>query len=86
MDENNYNSNINKPEDQKEDEENYQILEKNQLDLLRKENKNFSFILGRYNLVLKEYQEKYNPEIFDKLLKEFESNEELKANLNQRNL
>ena len=86
MDENNFNSNINKPEEQNEDGENLQILEKNQLDLLRKENRNYSFILGRFNLILKEYQEKYSPEIFDKLLKEFESNEELQANLNQRSL
>ena len=34
MDENNFNSNINKPEEQNEDGENLQILEKNQLDLI----------------------------------------------------
>ena len=57
MNEGNFNSNINKPEEQKDENENFQILEKNQLDLLRKENWNYSFILQRYNLILKEYQE-----------------------------
>ena len=85
MNEGNFNSNINKPEEQKDENENFQILEKNQLDLLRKENWNYSFILQRYNLILKEYQEKYSPEIYDKLIKEFESKEELNLNLNQRN-
>ena len=85
MNEGNFNSNINKPEEQKDENENFQILEKNQLDLLRKENWNYSFILQRYNLILKEYQEKYSPEIYDKLIKEFESKEELNLNLNQKN-
>ena len=85
MNEGNFNSNINKPEEQKEENENFQILEKNQIDLLRKENRNYFFILQRYNIILKEYQEKYSPEIYDKLIKEFESNEELNLNLNQRN-
>ena len=82
MNPNNFNSNINRL--QNEDNENNQILEQNQLDQLRKENHNYSFILQRYNIILREYQEKYGHEIFDKLIKEYESDEELMANLNQR--
>ena len=61
-------------------------MEKGQKEQLLKENRNYSFVLKKYNVILKEYQEKYNYEIFDKLMKELESNEELKSNLNQRDL
>ena len=87
MKENNNNfSNIGKPPGENEENINYQIMEKNQKDQLLKENRNYSFLLKKLNFILKEYQEKYSHEIFDKLFKEFESNEDLKASLNQRDL
>ena len=89
MSQNNFNnSNIGRPSGENEDNIpiNYQIMENNQKELLLKENRNYSFILKKYNYILKEYQEKYNYEIFDKLMKEYDSNEEMKANLNQRDL
>ena len=79
-------SNIGKPPGENEENINYQIMEKNQKDQLLKENRNYSFLLKKLNFILKEYQEKYSHEIFDKLFKEFESNEDLKASLNQRDL
>ena len=83
MNNENFNSNINRP--QNEDNENFQILEKNQIDQLLKENHNYSFLLQKYSLILKEYQEKYNHEIFDKYIKQYESDEDLKASLSQKN-
>ena len=89
MSRNNFNhSNIGRPSGENEDnlQINNQIMEKGQKEELIKENRNYSFILKKYNIILKEYQEKYNYEIFDKLIKELESNEELKSDLNKRDL
>ena len=89
MSQNNFNnSNIGRPSGVKEDNPpiNDQIFENNQRELLLKENRNYSFILQKYNYILKQYQEKYNYELFDKLMKEYDSNEDMKANLNQRDI
>ena len=78
------NSNIRRP--QNKDDLNIKINDNVRIEQLLNENANYSFLLKINNLILKEYQEKYNNEIFSKIMKDCEENEELKEKLNERDL